>query len=161
MSQRDYREAWAWVHLMLHGPEPGKSILMGYLTQADRAETKARLRPRLAEAKLDEDRLVRHLNGMQTGPIAAQKPRETGAVRFQDQTVEPIRPAPVGLVRRLGRWLGFSSAAHGANSGVLIGHLPDGGRSSDGGGPQTGAAQAGPTRPGPVATRRRGGRGIP
>ena len=107
MSQRDYREAWGWVHLLLHGPEPGKSILMGYLTQTDRAETKARLRPRLAEAHIDEDRLVQFLKGLQTGPVAAEKPRETGAVRLQDQPVEPARPAPLGLLRRLGRWLGF------------------------------------------------------
>ena len=54
MSQRDYREAWAWVHLMLNGPEPGKSILRAYLSQEDRAETASRLRPRLAEAKIDD-----------------------------------------------------------------------------------------------------------
>jgi hypothetical protein len=107
MTQRDYREAWGWVHLMLHGPEPGKSILMAYLTQADRAEAKARLRPRLAEAHIDEARLVQHLKGVSTGPIAAEKPREAGAVRFQDQPLEPSRPAPVGLLRRLGRWLGL------------------------------------------------------
>ncbi len=107
MSQRDYREAWGWVNLLLHGPEPGKSILMGYLTRTDRAETKARLRPRLAEAHIDEDRLVQFLKGLQTGPVATEKPRETGAVRLQDQPAEPARPAPLGLLRRLGRWLGF------------------------------------------------------
>jgi hypothetical protein len=112
MNQRDYREAWGWVHLMLHGPEPGKSILMGYLTQADRAETKSRLRPRLAEAHIDEARLVAHLRALQAGPVAAEKPRETGAVRLQDQPAEPARPAPIpGLLRRLGRWLGLREPA--------------------------------------------------
>jgi hypothetical protein len=108
MTQRDYREAWGWVHLMLHGPEPGKSILMGYLSQADRAESKARLRPRLAEAKIDEARLVPYLERLQAAPVAAEKPREAAAVRFQDQPNEPTGPAPTpGLLRRLGRWLGF------------------------------------------------------
>jgi hypothetical protein len=108
MSQRDYREAWGWIHLLLHGPEPGKKILMGFLTQTDRAEPQSRLRPRLAEAKIDEDRLLRHLKGLQSGPVASASPRETRAVRFQDQPIEPARPGPMrGLLRRLGAWLGF------------------------------------------------------
>jgi hypothetical protein len=107
MTQRDYREAWGWVHLMLHGVEPGRSILMGYLSQADRAESKARLRPRLAEVKIDEHRLVEYLARLQAGPVAAEKPREA-AVRFQDQPIEPTVAAPApGLLRRLGLWLGF------------------------------------------------------
>lgn len=108
MTQRDYREAWAWVHLMLHGPEPGKAALMAYLTRADRSEPAPRLRPRLAEARLDEDRLVQYLNGLQPGAVATAAPRETRAVRFQDQPIEPARPAHLrGLLRRLGSWLGF------------------------------------------------------
>ncbi len=107
MTQRDYREAWGWVHLMLNGPEPGKSILMGYLSQADRAETKARLRPRLAEAKIEEGRLVRHFKALQAGPIASVPLLETRAVRLQDQPLAPPRPGPLrGLLRRLGDWLG-------------------------------------------------------
>jgi hypothetical protein len=114
MSQRDYREAWAWVHLMLHGPEPAKSILVGYLTQGDRSAAQARLRPRLAEAHIDDDRLVAHLKGLSAKPVAVEKPRETGAFRLQDEPVEPPRPAPMpGLLRRLGRWLGFSVLARG------------------------------------------------
>jgi hypothetical protein len=107
MTQRDYREAWGWVHLMLNGPEPGKAILVRYLSQADRAETKARLRPRLAEAKIEEDRLVKHLKALQTGPVASAPLRETRAVRLQDQPIASARPGPLhGLLRRLGAWLG-------------------------------------------------------
>jgi hypothetical protein len=106
LTQRDYREAWCWVHLMLHGPEPGKSILMAYLTLADRSETKARLRPRLAEARIEEDRLVKHLTALHAGPVASAPVRETQAVRLQDQPIEPARPAPLrGLLRRLSTWL--------------------------------------------------------
>jgi hypothetical protein len=108
MTQRDYREAWGWMHLLLNGPGPGKSTLMGYLTRVDRAETPARLRPRLAEAKIDEDRLVQYLKGLQSGTVATAPPREAGAVRLQDQPVEPVPPTPPrGLLRRLGAWLGL------------------------------------------------------
>ena len=108
MTQRDYREAWGWVHLLLNGPEPGKSLLMGYLGQTDRAEAAARLRPRLAEARIDEEGLVKYLKTLQSGPVASAAPREPGTVRFQDQPVEPAPAAPPrGLFRRLGAWLGF------------------------------------------------------
>jgi hypothetical protein len=102
MTQRDYREAWAWMHLLLNGPEPGKSILMAYLTRTDRAETHARLRPRLAEAKIDEDRLIRHLEGLPAGAVAAAPPRD---FRLQDQPIEPSPPR--GLLWRLRAWLGL------------------------------------------------------
>ncbi len=108
MSQRDYREAWGWVHLCLDGPEPGKSILMGYLNQADRAETKARLRSRLAEAHLDDAGLLAHLNNLRGGQVASAPPGNPGSVRFQDQPAEPARPVPIrGVFRRLGTLLGL------------------------------------------------------
>jgi hypothetical protein len=108
MTQRDYREAWGWIHLMLNGPEPGKAILMAYLSQTDRTGTAPRLRPRLAEAKIDDGRLAQYLIGLPSGAVATAPPRETHAVRFQDQPMEPARPAPMrGLLRRLGGWLGL------------------------------------------------------
>lgn len=108
MTQRDYREAWSWVHLMLHGPEPGKSLLLTYLTQPERAETQTKLRPRLVGAKLDEARLVQYLGNLQPGAVASTQPRETRAVRFQDQPIGPPRPAHLrGFLHRLGSWLGF------------------------------------------------------
>jgi hypothetical protein len=111
MTQRDYREAWGWVHLMLNGPEPGKSILTGYLTQSDRAEAQSRLRPRLAEARIEEERLVKYLNALPTGPVASAPLHETRTVRFQDQPIGSARPSSLGrLMRRLGSWLGGRSA---------------------------------------------------
>lgn len=117
MTQRDYREAWGWVHLMLNGPEPGKKLLMAYLTKSDRAETKARLRPLLAEAHIDDAGLRAHLGALPHTPVVASKPssasRPAGALRFQDgPTVPPAAPsAPPqrerGLFRRLGAWLGL------------------------------------------------------
>lgn len=110
MSQRDYREAWSWVHLCLNGSGSGKSILMSYLNQTDRAESKIRLRPRLAESQLNEAVLVTHLNTLRSGPVASAPPRDPGSVRFQDQAVEPAPPVPTpprSFFRRLGNWLGL------------------------------------------------------
>ena len=78
MTQRDYREAWGWVHLFLNGPEPGRSLLMGYLHETDRTGDKARLSPRLAQAKITNDRLLAHLKTLQAGAVAAKPAREAG-----------------------------------------------------------------------------------
>ena len=43
MTPRDYREAWAWVHLFLNGSEPGKSVLLTSLAELDRKAGHARL----------------------------------------------------------------------------------------------------------------------
>src|SRR5262249_44838058 len=43
MTPRDYREAWAWVDLLLNGPEPGRSLLMAYLGEAGRGTKPASL----------------------------------------------------------------------------------------------------------------------
>ena len=41
MTPRDYREAWAWVHLMLASDGPGSSVLLDYLNEA-RTGTRSR-----------------------------------------------------------------------------------------------------------------------
>ncbi len=108
MTPRDYREAWAWVHLLLNGPEPGKSILMSYLAQTDRAETASRLRPRLAEAKIDEARLVQYLKGLQSGPVASAAPRETRRGPIPGPAGRAGTPGPAARPpARLGSWLGI------------------------------------------------------
>lgn len=121
MTQRDYREAWGWIHLLLNGPEPSKKLLMAYLTRSDRADTKARLRPILADAHIDDAGLCAHLGALPHTPVVASKPssasRPAGALRFQDgPTMPPAAPsAPPqrerererGLFRRLGSWLGL------------------------------------------------------
>ncbi|HZW34461.1 MAG TPA: hypothetical protein VFF52_27300 [Isosphaeraceae bacterium] len=112
MTPRDYREAWAWVDLLLNGPEPGRSLLMGYLGEAGRAPKKTSLSSRLSPAGLTNDRLVAYLQNPQAGAVAgagsAQPAREPGSFRLQDR---PIEPAPLtrprGLLRRLGAWLGL------------------------------------------------------
>jgi hypothetical protein len=50
MSPAEYREAWAWVHLMLRGPADGKAALLAYLQQLRVTPSPGPLQPRLAAA---------------------------------------------------------------------------------------------------------------
>lgn len=108
MTPRDYREAWAWVDLLLNGSEPGRSLLMGYLGDTGRGTKPARLSSRLTPAGLTNDRLLAYLKNPQAGAVAAQPVREPSSFRLQDR---PIEPAPLtrprGLLRRLRAWLGL------------------------------------------------------
>ena len=49
MTPVEYREAWAWVHLMLHGKPEVKAVLLTYLQQLRTSPTPGQLRPLLAE----------------------------------------------------------------------------------------------------------------
>jgi hypothetical protein len=50
MTPAEYREAWAWVHLMLRGPSEGKIALLAYLQQLRSTATPGPLQPRLTAA---------------------------------------------------------------------------------------------------------------
>jgi hypothetical protein len=50
MTPAEYREAWAWVHLMLRGPADGRDALLAYLQQLRVTPTPGPLQPRLAAA---------------------------------------------------------------------------------------------------------------
>jgi hypothetical protein len=111
MTPRDYREAWAWVDLLLNGPEPGKSLFLTYLGESGRGSDKPRLSARLTPAGLTNDRLLAHLKAKPAGALVAQpEPREVGIIRFRMQD-PPIEPAPQGpprgLFRRLRAGLGL------------------------------------------------------
>jgi hypothetical protein len=47
MTPAEYREAWAWVHLMLRGPADGRSALLAYLQQLRANPAPGPLEPRL------------------------------------------------------------------------------------------------------------------
>jgi hypothetical protein len=62
MTPAEYREAWAWVHLMLRDKPEAKKVLIAYLQQLRTNPTPGPLRPRLAAALPDlEDSLDKHL----------------------------------------------------------------------------------------------------
>jgi hypothetical protein len=48
MRPAEYREAWAWVHFMLHANPDARKILVTYLQELRRTSTPPALRPRLA-----------------------------------------------------------------------------------------------------------------
>jgi hypothetical protein len=50
MSPAEYRESWAWVHLMLRGPADGKTALLSYLQQLRVTAAPGPLQPRLTAA---------------------------------------------------------------------------------------------------------------
>jgi hypothetical protein len=49
MDAADYRSSWAWVHFMLHGPEPAHQTLVNYLACFQQQTPAGRLSVRLAQ----------------------------------------------------------------------------------------------------------------
>jgi hypothetical protein len=114
MTPRDYREAWAWVHLLLNGPAPIKTLLAAYLQQLNQPAAVDCLSRRLAPTGSPNDQLLAHLKELQARPVARKPIQENRAIRLQDRPIgPPATPAPPhGLWRRLRAWLGFSIETH-------------------------------------------------
>ena len=63
MTPAEYREAWAWVHLMLRSRPEGRSVLLGYLHQLRTNPNPGPVQPRLAAVyPALEETLVKHLD---------------------------------------------------------------------------------------------------
>lgn len=61
MDAADYRESWAWVHFMLHGPIEVRQILADYLYDVEQGHPAGLLGVRLQQLPNLDDQLVRHL----------------------------------------------------------------------------------------------------
>jgi hypothetical protein len=62
MNRPEYREAWAWVHLMLRSTPEAKAVLIGYLQQLRTAREPGALLPKLADVfPAPDDALEKHL----------------------------------------------------------------------------------------------------
>jgi hypothetical protein len=76
MTPAEYRESWAWVHLMLHTKAEARRVLIGYLRELRTNPQPGALRPRLAPLfpSLDEA-LQAHLARLDSGrpPAATAK----------------------------------------------------------------------------------------
>ncbi|QEH37904.1 hypothetical protein OJF2_64960 [Aquisphaera giovannonii] len=118
MTPRDYREAWGWVHLMLDGDPPQRTILLDYLDAARSGGRRPSFAQALAARGTTGKSLVSHIEAVQSraiargpapGPDAQARDR---TVRFQDRSLEPptVRvtgPTRQGFLKRIGSWLGF------------------------------------------------------
>jgi hypothetical protein len=66
MDAADYRCSWAWVHFMLHGPEPAHHTLVQYLASYRQWEPAGKLSAHLAEAVPNpNEKLVQHFKHWQ------------------------------------------------------------------------------------------------
>ncbi len=121
MTPRDYREAWAWVHLMLGDTVQGKALLIDYLSQGRKGLRTKPLHQILATHGTTAKTLVAHLDSVQAQAIARkpEPPSQDRLIRFQgnggdvqESTADPAvsrasLPQRQGLLRRIGTWLGF------------------------------------------------------
>jgi len=61
MDAADYRFSWAWVHFMLHGPEPAHRALVEYLACYQQYEPAGKLSARLTEAEPNpSEQMIQH-----------------------------------------------------------------------------------------------------
>jgi hypothetical protein len=111
MSPRDYREAWAWMHLLLNASDPGKSLLMSALKGVGQQPGPLRL----WEQGATNERLLAHIKALENVQVTPQAnsagavaAAESSAVRLQDKvTDKPAQPPPRGFWHRLRAWIGF------------------------------------------------------
>jgi hypothetical protein len=69
MKPAEYREAWAWVHLLLRGKPEAKKVLLAYLQQLRAVPNPGPLEARLAAVYPSlNDALDKHLALLDTGP---------------------------------------------------------------------------------------------
>jgi hypothetical protein len=69
MEKPEYREAWAWVHFMLHGDPAARKVLLDYLRELRTNATPEPLLPRLKRAVPDPAAaLKRHLADIEFPP---------------------------------------------------------------------------------------------
>ncbi len=121
MTPRDYREAWAWVHLMLADGSQGKAVLIDYLNQGRKGLRTKPLYQLLAARGIAAKTLVAHLDAIQAQALARkpEPPSQDRLIRFQgngpdvqesvpDPAVSRVAPSQrQSLFRRIGAWLGF------------------------------------------------------
>jgi hypothetical protein len=105
MTPRDYREAWAWVHLFLNNSQSEKDVLLASLASLNQAPDK----PRLEAKGATNERLLAHIKSLQSRLSATPPIEADHSVRMQDKTAETsvASPAARGFWRRFRTWIGF------------------------------------------------------
>ncbi|HEY2159459.1 MAG TPA: hypothetical protein VGH33_27785 [Isosphaeraceae bacterium] len=109
MTPGDYRESWAWVHYLLHGPGEGRGVLLGYLGDLRKGgETQPLSRRLAADRGQSEAALAKYLEGLLSGPPPRLATTDS-AVRLQDALIEIEPPAPPKKRSFLSRLFGKST----------------------------------------------------
>ncbi len=109
MTPRDYREAWAWVHLFLNDSSSRKFPLSMTLVEFGASPDRLKLSERLVQSGATKEHLLDHLRSCQSRFLAGAQPAASPSVRLQDRTVDssPSGADPRGLLRRLRAWIGL------------------------------------------------------
>jgi hypothetical protein len=72
MEKPEYREAWAWTHLMLRGQPEARRVLLDYVRQMRATSTPGPLLPKLKDALSDPNlALADHLARVEAAPVTA------------------------------------------------------------------------------------------
>jgi hypothetical protein len=105
MTPRDYREAWAWVHLFLNGSTEEKTILLTSLPDSNRAASPLRLE----EKGASNEHLLAHIKALHARPVESAAAAIDSGIRLQDKSADAPANVPPqrGLWRRLRAWIGF------------------------------------------------------
>jgi hypothetical protein len=105
MTPRDYREAWAWVHLFLNESQAEKAVMLASLGSLNEAPHTLRLE----EKGATNERLVAHIKSLQSRLSAMEPIAADHSVRMQDKTADTSAPNPAarGFWRRLRSWISF------------------------------------------------------
>jgi len=75
MKPAEYREAWAWVHLMLRSRPEARNVLLQYLRELRTNPQPGPLRTRLVAVwPRPEDALAEHVARLEQSPLAAARP---------------------------------------------------------------------------------------
>lgn len=78
MSANDYRDAWSWVHFMLHGPPVARQELLGFLGDIQAGAAPGRLSDRLAQRVPHlEAQWVEHFRALKPTPDLAAQPSQS------------------------------------------------------------------------------------
>jgi hypothetical protein len=84
MQRADYREAWAWVHFMLHGSPDTREVLLSYLHELRTNPHPGSLHPRLSSE-------VRNLDNRLVGYVSALGSYGGWLTAMPDGGVQPVR----------------------------------------------------------------------
>jgi hypothetical protein len=109
MTPRDYREAWAWVHLVLTDSSASKAPLSATLAEFAARPGRLEIADRLTQSGATNERLQKHLKSSQSRLIAAGQPKSDPSVRLQDRMADSsaVNTESRGFFRRLRAWIGL------------------------------------------------------